>query len=246
MKLTKSIFIIIITIIIMSCSDDTKPTDKSFDYRNYLPLDSGNTWVFEFYAIDSEGSDYGAPFGRETVIANDSLLYLGREATMMKNSYVNNGNTTNKDFLYSKDSNQIAISGLQLEIHDSLSVVEDRWVTIYDLDQYTGPWINNQIKFNDTVIGNSQYYGTINIEGSKGEKTKIELEGNRYEAFASKLFLYYNIERKRDADTIYITKREEYEFRFAEEIGLIYTSFKMFQDTNFVSGNKKIFIRREF
>ena len=246
MKFILKTLILIFIISITSCSDDNNPIDKSFDYRDYFPLDSGNLWEYEYYAINSDGSNYSAPFGRESLVANDSLIYLGRKATEMSLEYVNNGNTTEKEFLFSKDSNQIAISGLEIKVHDSLLVKEDRWITLYDLDQYTGPWINNQIRFNDTIIGDSQYYGTINIEGQKGESTRIEYEGKRIEAFASKIFLYFNIERKRSQDTIFITKREEYEYRFAENIGIVYTSFKQYQDTNFVSGNKKILIDKEF
>jgi hypothetical protein len=243
----KNIFKTIIIILLIGltfCSDDSIPTDKSFDFRDYLPLDSGNSWQYEYYAIDSEGSNYSAPFGRETLLATDSTQYLGRSATKMEFQYVNNGNTSDRDFLYSKDSNQIAISGLEIRIHDSLAITEDRWVTLYDLDQYTGPWINNQIKFNDTIIGDSQYFGTINVEGTKGVSTRIEYEGERFEAFSSKLILYFNIERKRNQDTVFITKREEYEYRFAEDIGIVYTYFKQYQDTNFLSGNKKILIDR--
>lgn len=246
MKLTIRALIILFIVGITSCSDDDNPIDKSFDYREYFPLDSGNLWEYEYYAINSDGSNYSAPFGRETLVAIDSTVYLGRTATEMNFEYVNNGNTSQREFLFSKDSNQIAISGLEIRIHDSLAIIENRWVTLYDLDQYTGPWINNQIRFNDTIIGESQYFGTINIEGEKGESTRIEYEGKRIEAFTSKLFMYFNIERKRNQDTIFITKREEYEYRYAEGIGIVYTSFKQYQDTNFVSGNKKILIDREF
>ena len=246
MRLILRYLILLFILSFTSCSDDNNLIDKSFDYREYLPLDSGNLWEYEYYAINSDGSNYSAPFGRETLIALDSTVYLGRKATEMGFEYVNNGNTTERELLYSLDSNQIAISGLEIRIHDSLAITEDRWITLYDLDQYTGPWINDQIRFNDTIIGDSQYFGTINVEGRKGESTRIEYEGKRLEAFASKLFLYFNIERKRNQDTIFITKREEYEYRFAENVGIVYTSFRQFQDTNFVSGNKKILIDREF
>jgi len=240
------LFTFVIALLLFACSDDTNPAAESFDYRQYFPLDSGNLWTYEYYALDSNGSNYKSPYGRETVIATDSTYHIDRNATIMNIEYVNNGNTSIHDLLYSKDTNQIAISGLEIKIHDSLSYVEDRWVILFDIDQYTGPWVNRSIVYNDTVIGDSKYYGTVDIEGERAGKTKIEYEGKSFDAVISKLYIYYNIERKRALDTMYITKREEIEFRFAKSVGMVYSSFKQFQDTNFISGNKKILINREF
>lgn len=247
MKSYYYLFLIGLSILALSCSDNTtQQTVKSFDYREYMPLDSGNTWVYEYYGYDSTGSDYNAPYGRETVIATDSIFFQDRKATKMESIFVNNGNPSSNNFLYSIDTNQIAISGMNFKIHDSLSYTEDRWVVLYDIDQYTGPWINERIEYNDTVIGDSKYYGSIDIEGRKTGKTRIENEGQFFDAATSKLIVYYNIERKRESDTTLINKREEYEFRFAENIGIVYTSFQVFKDTVFISGNKRILIDREF
>jgi len=233
----KLTLLILPLIILFSCSDDTLVPQEEYEYRNYMQLDTGNYWEYESFGISKDGKAFLTPFGFDSTYVIDSVNFNGRTAFSMGNRNITEGKRSTNNFYYSLDSNQIAISGIVLQVDDSLKILRDEWTTIYDL--YKGNWFNPPISFYDSAIGNASYNGYISFDGSNQGRTKIEYEGEKIQAFTTQLVIQYKLEQMKDTLKL-IDKREEYSYRFAEGIGIIYEKYLEYKDSVLVGGYEKV------
>lgn len=224
-------------ILFLSCGDETIAPQVEYDYRNYVQLDTGSYWEYESFGISKDGNAFLSPYGFDSTYVIDSVYFNGRIAMSMGNRNIIDGLRSTNSFYYSLDSNQISISGIVLQVDDSLSLLRDEWTTIYDL--YKGNWFNKAISFYDSTIGNALYNGYISFDGSNQGRTKIEYEGEKIQAFTTQLVIQYKLEQMKDTLKL-INKREEYSYRFAEGIGLIYEKYLEYKDSVLVGGYEKV------
>lgn len=224
-------------ILVLSCSDDSTAPQEEFDYRNYMPLDTGNQWQYESFGISNEGKPFLNAYGFDSTYVIDSVYFNGRIANSMGNRNITQGKRSTNEFFYSLDSNQISISGIVLQIDDSLSLLRDEWTTIYDL--YKGNWFNKPISFFDSVIDKGIYNGYISFDGSNQGRTKIEYDGEKIQAFTTQLIIQYKLEQMKDTLKL-IDKRQEYSYRFAEGIGIIYEKYLEYNDSTLIGGYEKV------
>jgi len=233
----KSILILLLVGLTLSCSDDVVTPEEEFDYRDYMILDTGSYWVYQSYGIESNGNIFLNSFAFDSTFIMDSLYLSGRNAIKMGNRNIVQGKSATNEFYYSLDSNQISILGITLAVNDLFNIVTDDWITLYD--QYRGNWFNIPLGFNDTTIGGSTYNGFIRFDGYNEGSTKIEYQGKKIKAFTTHLVIKYEIEQMSDTLRI-IDKREQYSYRFAKDIGLVYTKYLEYQDSVLVGGYEKI------
>lgn len=235
-------FIIVCCIIIFpACSDNGTQPVEEFIYTDYLPLDSGSTWNYNYYQIAKDGSRIRVAYGSDSTVVQDSAVYLGRNAVNMT-EYVNNqGEFKVNSFAYSTDSNKIAIYGINLKINDSVSIQVNDWLTIYD--RYKSPWELKAIKLNDTLFKSDKYSGFIRIYGNFIANTKVEISGELHKTLITKLIIDYDVVQKVDTSDFKIQHREEYEYRFAKDIGPVVEIFTDYLDSTLLGGYEKILVK---
>lgn len=236
MTLTKALLFSILLLAI-SCSDDTVQPKEEVLFTDYMPIDSIKQWDYQYFGVESNGTELHSPYGFETDTTADSSIYLGRKAILIKRNTIILGQKIVDEFYYSIDSNEIAISGLNLQVHDSLTLIRNEWTTLYD--NYKGSWMNKTIPFNDSVIGNSSYKGYISFEGAQRGGTRVEFEGKQIKAFSSILTINYNLERRQDTVS-QIKIKEDYIYTFAKDIGIIHVKYLKYNDTILMGGYQKV------
>ena len=225
-------------IILNSCANKTVTPVEEFDYRNYLPLDSGNTWDYSYYGIDTNNKPLQSVYAVATTYYLDTLIHKGRKAYRMDSETIVQGNKSNNEFYYSLDSNRIALSNLYFDLTDSLRFRYTGWLDIYNL--YVGDWKDASYLFRDTTIGNSRYDGYVAFSGSKRNESEAEFKGGKVKFITGFLYLNYNVDRYLDGDTIRIRHFETYEYRFGKDIGLIYTRYLDKKDSTKLGGYEKV------
>ncbi len=230
--------LIIFSILAYSCSNDSVAPVEEFDYRNYLPLDSGNTWDYIHYGIDTNNKAALTEFAYSTTYYIDTLMHNGRKAFRMDSEDLVLGNKTNNEFYYSLDSNRIAISNMYFSLTDSSRFRYTGWLDIYNL--YVGDWEMESFEFRDTTIGNSVYNGYVAFTGSKRNESEAEFEGNKVKFITGFLYVLYNVDRYIGQDTIKIRHNEVYEYRFGKDIGLIYSRYFDKIDSTNLGGYEKV------
>lgn len=230
--------LIIFSILAYSCSNDSVAPVEEFDYRNYLPLDSGNTWDYIHYGIDTNNKAALTEFAYSTIYYLDTLIHKGRKAYRMDSEDIVQGNISNNEFYYSLDSNKIAISNMYFAITDSARFRYTDWLDIYNL--YVGDWEMDPFEFRDTTIGNSVYNGYVAFTGSKRNESEAEFQGGKVKFITGFLYLNYNIDRYLGKDTIEIRHNEVYEYRFGKDIGLIYFRYLDYKDSTKQGGYEKV------
>lgn len=233
-----NLLIFLFTILFYSCSNDGVTPVEEFDYRDYLPLDSGETWDYTYYGIDSNGNISQAGFAINTTYYVDTLVHNGRKAYVIDSEDIVQGNKSNNEFYYSLDSNRIALSNMYFSLTDSSRFRYTGWLDIYNL--YVGDWDNVSFALEDTTIGNSVYNGYVAFTGSKRNQSEAEFEGNKVKFITGFLYVTYNVDRYRGNDTIKIKHNETYEYRFGKDIGLIYTRYIDKIDSTKLGGYEKV------
>ncbi|MER3329467.1 MAG: hypothetical protein RIF34_07815 [Candidatus Kapaibacterium sp.] len=226
------------TLLVNSCANRTITPVEEFDYRNYLPLDSGNTWDYIHYGIDTNNKVSQSEFAYSTTYYLDTLMHNGRKAYRMDSEDIVQGNITNNEFYYSLDSNRIALSNIYFSLTDSSRFRYDGWLDIYNL--YVGDWDNVSFALEDTTIGNSVYNGYVAFTGSKRNQSEAEFEGKKVKFITGFLYVLYNVDRYLGKDTIQIRHNEIYEYRFGKDIGLIYSRYLDKIDSTNLGGYEKV------
>lgn len=233
---TKALLLSILLLAI-SCSDDTVQPKEEVLFTDYMPIDSIKQWDYQYFGIENNGTELHSPYGFETDTTADSSIYLGRKAVLIGSNTIILGQKIFDDFYYSIDSNEIAISDIKLQVHDSLTLTRKEWTTLYD--NYKGSWMNKTISFNDSVIGNSSYNGYISFDGSQRGDTRVEFEGKQIKAFSSIITINYNLVRMQDTLS-QIKIKEDYLYTFAKDIGIIHVKYLKYNDTILMGGYQKI------
>ncbi|MFA7326274.1 MAG: hypothetical protein WC121_06385 [Candidatus Kapaibacterium sp.] len=228
----------IFAILLNSCDNKTITPVEEFDYRNYLPLDSGDTWDYIFYGIDTNNKPSQSEFAYSTTYYLDTLIHMGRKAYRMDSEDIVQGNISNNVFYYSLDSNKIAISNMYFSITDSARFRYTKWLDIYNL--YVGDWKDEAFIFRDTTIGNSVYNGYVAFSGSKRNQSEAEFDGKKVKFITGFLYANYNIDRYLGKDTIRIRHNEVYEYRFGKDIGLIFSRYLDNKDSTKLGGYEKV------
>lgn len=229
---------IFFALLINSCSNNGITPVEEFDYRDYLPLDSGATWDYTYYGIDSFGNISQSGFALNTTYFIDTIIHNGRKAYIMNSEDIVQGNESDNEFYYSLDSNRIALSNMYFSLTDSSRFQYTGWLDIYNL--YFGDWGNVSYKLEDTTIGNSVYNGYVAFTGSKRNQSEAEFEGKKIKFITGFLYVTYNVDRYLGNDTIQIRHNETYEYRFGKDIGLIYSRFMDRKDSTKLGGYEKV------
>lgn len=229
---------IVVLLFVSSCSDNPTKQTESFDYKEYMPLRSNNYWSYDYFGIGKDGEQYLSRYAFDSVFVKDTILYNGRNATIMSVEENNQGKISNYDIKYSLDSSQISFIGFPLVIDDTVKFINRDWVILYDL--YKSSWSSQYISLNDSLINGIKYNGAISFEGSNRGNTKIEYDGNLIKTISTYLKIIYNLEKKNGSKVTQLKQFENYEFKFAKGIGLVYTKYQKFQDSILVGGYEKV------
>lgn len=227
-----------ISVLLNSCSSDGVAPVEEFNYRKFLPLDSGRTWEYSLYGIDSNNNENLSEFAYNTIYFIDTQMHRGRKAYRMDSEDIVQGNKSNNEFYYSLDSNRIAISNMYFSLTDSSRFRYKGWLDLYNL--YVGDWELEPFEFKDTVIGNSVYNGYVAFSGSKRNESEAEFEGKKVKFITGFLYALYNVDRYVGQDTIRIRHNEIYEYRFGKGIGLIYSRYIDRIDSTTQGGYEKV------
>lgn len=232
------ILLFVFAVLLNSCANKTVTPVEEFDYRNYLPLDTANSWDYTYYGIDTNNIASQSEFALGTTYYIDTLNHNGRKAYRMNSEEIVMGVKSNNEFYYSLDSNRIAVSNMYFSLTDSSRFRYTEWLDIYNL--YVGSWEGSSFVFRDTVIGNSRYNGYVAFAGSKRNESEAEFEGSKVKFITGFLYVNYNVNRYMGKDTIQIRHNEIYEYKFGKDIGLIYTRYLDFKDSTKLGGYEKV------
>ncbi len=232
------LLIFLFSLLANSCADKNVTPVEEFDYRNYLPLDSGNTWDYIHYGVDTNNKASQTEFAYSTTYFIDTLIHNGRKAYRMNSEDIVQGNISNNEFYYSLDSNRIALSNMYFSLTDSSRFRYTGWLDIYNL--YVGDWENVSFKLEDTTIGNSVYNGYVAFTGSKRNESEAEFEGKKVKFITGFLNVIYNVDRYLGKDTIKIKHNEVYEYKFGKDIGLIFSRYLDKIDSTNLGGYEKV------
>ncbi len=233
------LFLLILSaLLINSCANKTVTPVEEFDYKDYLPLDSGNTWDYTYFGIDSNQIISQSGYAFNTTYYLDTIVHKGRKAYIMDSEDIIQGIKKNNEFYYSLDSNRIAISNMYFSLTDSSRFRYTEWLDIYNL--YVGDWESQSIEFRDSTIGNSVYSGYVTFRGSSRAGSEVEFQGGKVKFITGLLYVTYRVDRYLDKDTIPIRHNEVYEYRFGKDIGLIYNRYTDLIDSTKLGGYEKV------
>lgn len=158
-KILLSLFSIFI---FLSCTENNNPPDE--EEINFLPLKTGNYWIYDFWELDSEKNKL------ENTAAIDSMVIVEKKTINFRESYVLNvyrNGVFLEQLIFAKDS--WGISKIGDSLTNDIPGLEPTWFRIYhsiqsDWDIYTKYEEGKNLTFNGNNYSATKHYV---LKGSK-------------------------------------------------------------------------------
>ena len=209
--------LLIILFIIVSCTDNSTNLGKQVDASNFLPLDIGNYWIYEFSELDISNQLTGEKHIDSVLITgskkingeNFYTVVTFRSNEAIDTSYWNADNNSIFKFANAKDVN---IPGFSNTIFKMVELFKSDWFIFdYLQDSLLVDFVGEKHLF----VGEFNFHGYRNY----GDDT-IYINNQEYVTMAIKIVQDAKYTEKNSSNTVYLHNQPTY-YYYKEDIGLV-------------------------